>query len=139
MPRTTAPKVVRVTYSSPRAQKTASAQVDPTYFDYIDSEDVGRVRPECLCGVRPQEEDHQRAVKQIIVPSVGVPVLHMVEQLVGAVREPVPLPQMVEQLVDGDAEVELYTLLCSRDKVWKERGLGDDTEFFIIKGSGWRV
>ena len=68
-------------------------------------------------------------MKQIIVPSVDVLVVHMVEQLVGAVWEPILVTQMVEQLVEGDDEVELFsqdaTLLRHRDKVWKERGLGD--------------
>ena len=40
-----------------------------------------------------------------------------------------PVPQTVEQLVEGDDEVELKsqhaTLLHLRDKVCKERGLGD--------------
>ena len=117
-----APKGVRETYSGPRAQKTASAQVDPTCFDLFDSEDVGGVRPDLLHGVRQQERDSQRTVKQIIAPSVDSLVLHMVEQLVGAaVWE--PLAQWA--LTGKDDEAELFskraTLFRFRTNGWKQR------------------
>ena len=67
----------------------AGARSDPTCFDLFGSEHVGGVRLDRLHGVRPQERDSQRTVKQIIVPSVDAPVL--VDQLVGtAVQEPLP-------------------------------------------------
>ena len=44
--------------------------------------------------------------------------------MVGAVWEPVSVSQMVEQLVGEEDETELYSHFA-RDKVWKERGLGD--------------
>ena len=64
---------------------------------------------ERLAGVGPQKRVQRLAVKENIVPSVDVPVLHSVKQLVGAVWEPIPLPHRVVQLVESEEdETELY-------------------------------
>ena len=65
-----------------------------------------------------------------IVPSVDVPVLHVVEQLVGvAVWEPLPHRALDVPPTGEEDEAELYSqraeLLRDPDDVWKERGVGD--------------
>ena len=63
----------------------------------VETEDeLGGTRPDHLAGVGPQERVQRHAVEQNIVPSVDVLVQRIVEQLVGAVWEPVPLPQVVQ-------------------------------------------
>ena len=99
-------------------------------FFSLYEDDLGGTRPDRFAGVGPQERVQRHAVVQNIVPSVDVPRLHMVEQLVGAVCEPFPLPHKVVQLVESEEdETELYSqrakLLRYQDDVRKERGLGD--------------
>ena len=60
-------------------------------------DELGGTRPDRLAGVGPQERVQCHSAKQIIVPSVDVPVLHMVEQLGLAAWELIPASQMVEQ------------------------------------------
>ena len=91
---------------APRRQTTPTPTAE--VFELSFEEELGGFRTDRLHGGSgPQDRDQQRIMEQIIAPVIDFLVLQIAQQLegAGAVWEPIPVPQMVEQLVESDDEV----------------------------------
>ena len=100
---------------TPRRQITPPSTAE--LFELSFEKELGGARPDRLYdGSGPQDRDQQRFMEQSIAPVIVAPVLQIAQLLEGpsAVWEPIPVPQMVEKLVDGD-EVELSTISARQE------------------------